>query len=56
VNISEATLYRRKQQYGARELNDAKELKALREENARLRRALANQVPSIQPLKEANAK
>ena len=38
VNISEATLYRWKQQYGALELDDVKELKALRDENARLKR------------------
>jgi putative transposase len=31
VDISEATLYRWKQQYGALELSEVKELKALRE-------------------------
>lgn len=36
MNISEATLYRWKQQYGAMELAEAKELKAPRDENARL--------------------
>ena len=56
VNISEATLYRWKQQYGALELSEVKELKTLREENARLRRVVADQVLNIQVLKEVNAK
>ena len=34
VNISEATLYRWKQQYGALKLSEVKNLKALREDNA----------------------
>jgi putative transposase len=51
VNLSEAMLYRWKQQYGALELSEVKDLKALREENAQLRRVLADQV-----LKELNAK
>jgi putative transposase len=48
VNISESTLYRWKQQYGPLELS---KVKALREENALLRRVVADQV-----LKEVNAK
>lgn len=56
VNISEATLYRWKQQYGAMEIDEVKELKALREENARLKRLVADQVLNIQVLKEVNAK
>ena len=56
VNISEATLYRWKQQYGALALSEVKELKALREENARLRGVVADQVLNIQVLKEVNAK
>ncbi len=35
VNISEATLFCWKQQYGALELSEVNELKALREENSR---------------------
>jgi transposase-like protein len=38
VNISETTLYRWKQQYGGMKLDELKELKALRYENARLKR------------------
>jgi len=56
VNISEATLYRWKQQYGAMEIDELKELKALRDENVRLKRIVADQVLNIQVLKEVNAK
>ena len=56
VNISEATLHRWKQQYGAMELDELKELKALRDENARLKRIVADQVLNIQVLKEVNSK
>jgi putative transposase len=56
LNISEATLYRWKQQYGALELDEVKELKTLREENARLKRLVADQLLNIQVLKEVNAK
>ena len=51
VNISEATLYRWKQQYGGMKLDELKELKALRDENARLKRIVADQVLNIQVLK-----
>ncbi len=56
VNISEATLHRWKQQYGAMEIDEVKELKALREENVRLKRIVADQVLNIQVLKEVNSK
>ncbi len=56
TNISEATLYRWKQQYGALDLDEVKELRALREENARLKRLVADQLLNIQVLKEVNAK
>jgi putative transposase len=42
VNISEAPLYRWKQQYSAMYLDEVKELKALRDENARLKRLIAD--------------
>ena len=54
--ISEATLYRWKQQYGAMELDEVKELKALRDEDARLKRLVADQALNIQVHKEVNAK
>jgi putative transposase len=56
VNISEATLHRWKQQYGAMELDELKELKTLRDENARLKRIVADQSLNIQVLKEVNSK
>jgi putative transposase len=56
VNISEATLYRWKQQYGGMNIDELKELKALRDENARLKRIVADQVLNIQVLKEVNSK
>ena len=56
VNISAATLYRWKQQYGGMKLDELKELKALRDENARLKRIVADQVLNIQVLKEVNSK
>jgi putative transposase len=56
VNISQATLYRWKQQYGALEVDEVKELKALREENAQLKRVVADQALNIHVLKVVNAK
>jgi putative transposase len=56
LNISEATLHRWKQQYGAIEIDELKELNALRDKNARLKRIVADQVLNIQVLKEVNSK
>ena len=56
LNISEATLYRWKQQSGALDLDEVKELKGLREENARWKRLVADQLLNIQVLKEVNSK
>lgn len=56
LNISEATLYRWKQQYGSLELDEVKELKTLRDENSRLKRLVADQLLNIQVLKEVNSK
>ena len=47
VNISQATLYRWKQQYGSLDLDEVKELKTLREENSRLKRLVADQLLNI---------
>ena len=47
LNISEATLYRWKQQYGSLDLDEVKELKTLREENSRLKRLVADQLLNI---------
>ena len=56
LNISEATLYRWKQQYGSLDLDEVKELKTLREENSRLKRLVADQLLNIRVLKAVNSK
>jgi putative transposase len=50
--ISEQTLYRWKHKYDGLEGNDLKRLKALEEENARLKRLVAEQALDNQTLKE----
>ena len=50
--ISQQTLYRWKQKYDGLERNDLKRLKALEEENARLKRLVAEQALDNQALKE----
>ena len=50
--ISEQTLYRWKQKYDGLEGKDVKRLKALEEENARLKRLVAEQALDDQALKE----
>ena len=54
--ISEQTVYRWKAKYGGMEVSDARRLKGLEEENRRLKRLVADQVPDIQILKDINAK
>ncbi len=49
--ISEPTLYRWKQKYDGLERNEVKRLKALEEENARLKRLVAEQALDNQALK-----
>jgi putative transposase len=50
--ISQQTLYRWKQKYDGLERNEVKRLKALEEENARLKRLVAEQALDNQALKE----
>ena len=50
--ISEQTLYRWKRKYDGLEGNEVKRLKALEEENARLKRLVADQALDNQALKE----
>lgn len=54
--ISEGTFYRWKSKYGGMEVSDAKKLKALEEENQRLKRLVADQALDIQVLKDVNSK
>jgi putative transposase len=50
--ISAQTFYRWKQKYGGLESGDARRLKALEDENARLKRLVAEQALDNQALKE----
>jgi putative transposase len=50
--ISEQTLYRWKAKYGGMQASETKRLKALEEENARLKRLVAEQMLDNQALKE----
>lgn len=55
-NISEQSYYRWKRKYGGMEQSEAMRLKGLEEENARLKRLVADQALDIQILKEVNSK
>lgn len=55
-NISQGTFYRWKSKYGGMDVNEAKRLKALEEENSRLKRLVAEQALDIQILKDVNSK
>ncbi len=54
--VSPATIHRWKSKYGGITLSELKRLKALEEENARLKRIVAQQVLDIELLKEINSK
>jgi putative transposase len=54
--ISEATLYNWKARYGGMDVSDAKRLKALEEENARLKKLLADQMLEASALRELLSK
>lgn len=55
-NVSEATYYTWKRKYGGLDVNEMRRLRALEEENARLKRIVADQVVQIDILKFVNAK
>ena len=55
-NISEPTFYAWKKKYGGMDVAEAWRLRALEEENGRLKRLVADQAVQIQILKEVNAK
>jgi putative transposase len=55
-NISEPTYYKWRSKYGGLDVNEARRLRALEEENARLRRLVADQAVQMQILKEVNSK
>ena len=54
--ISEATLYNWKNKFGGMDVSDAKRLKALEDENARLKKLLADQMLDAAALRELLAK
>jgi putative transposase len=56
VNISEATIYKWKNKFGGMEISDAKRLRALEDENRRLKHIVADQTLDIQALKALNSK
>jgi len=55
-NLSAATFYSWKRKYGGMDVNEARRLRSLEEENGRLKRLVADQAVQIQILKEVNAK
>lgn len=54
--ISEATLYNWKAKYGGMDVSDAKRLKAREDENAKLKKLLADQMLEAAALKELLSK
>ena len=55
IGVTEQTYYRWRKEYGGMQVEQAKRLKALERENARLRRLVAEKELDIQILKEAVA-
>lgn len=56
LEVSEATLHRWRNQYGGMKSEEAKRLKQLEDENARLKRLVAEQALDLSMLKEVAAK
>lgn len=54
--ISDATFYTWRSKYGGMEISEARRLKALEEENAKLKRLLAESVMDVSTLKKLLAK
>lgn len=55
-NISDGTLYVWKRKYGGMDVEEARRLRALEEENGRLKRLVADQAVQNQILKVVNSK
>jgi len=51
LGVTETTLYRWKAKYGGLEVSDAKRLRALEEENRKLKQLVADQMLDLQALK-----
>lgn len=54
--MSDATFYNWRKKYGGMEVSEAARLKALEDENGKLKRVVANQVLEIEALKDIVAK
>lgn len=54
--ISDATFYKRRSKYGGMEISDARRLKTLESENAKLKKMLAEQMMDVATLKEVLGK
>ena len=55
-NVSRQTFYSWKKRYGNLQVSDAKRLRALEDENARLKRLVADQALNLQILKDVLGK
>jgi len=55
-NVSEATFYKWRAKFGGMDVNEARRLRSLEEENSRLKRAVADLTVQVQILKEVNSK
>jgi putative transposase len=55
-NVSNATFYKLRAKYGGMDVNEARRLRALEDENGRLKRAVADLTVQVQNLKEVNSK
>lgn len=55
-NISDATLYAWKRKYGGLDVNEARRLRSLEDENGRLKRIIADLTVQNDILKEVNSK
>ena len=56
VGVTENTYYRWRKEYGGMDTADAKRMKELEKENARLKRLVAEQALDISILKDVNSK
>lgn len=56
VGLSKETFYRWRKKYGGLQVNDAKRLRQLEEENRQLKRVVADQALNLQVLKDVVGK
>ena len=54
--VAEQSIYRWKRQFGTMEVDDVRELRQLRQENARLKKILAERDLEVEVMKELQAK